>query len=304
MNKEKLERYLIQKRIPFFKNKPMSEYTTLKLGGPAWFVVEVQDYTDIVTVKKKADECSIPMLILGNGSNILFKDKEFEGIVVVLAKKLKKIEVVNTNIIAEAGASLMDVCDEACKHSLMGMEFAYGIPGSVGGAIYMNAGAFEGEVKDIVREIQYIDEDGNIKNIKVKPKDFSYRKSMFTDTNKIILKVIFELSMGNRDEVRSLMDRYWNRRKERQPLEYPSAGSVFKRPVGDYASRLIDVSGLKGKCCGGAMVSEKHAGFLINYDHATSNDFIELIEYVQKEVKKQTGFDLECEIKIVENKKQ
>lgn len=303
MNKEKFERHLIQNQIPFFKDKSMSEYTTLELGGMAWYVIEAQDVSCVVTVKKLADEANMQLIILGNGSNVLFRDKIFEGVVLVLAKQLNQIEVIGNSVIAEAGASLKQVCEVACKNSLTGLEFAYGIPGTVGGAVYMNAGAFEGEVKDVVKEIDYLDEDGNLKNIHVQPKDFAYRKSIFTNTEKVILKVRFELLQGDYKTIRELMDRRLQRRIDMQPLEYPSAGSVFKRPEGNYASALIDQCGLKGKMCGGAMVSKKHAGFLINYDHASSNDFIELIEYVRKDVLEKTGYDLECEVKIIENKR-
>lgn len=303
MNKRiEFERICIQHKITYLKDKEMSYYTTLKLGGPAWYVIEIKSIEEIQIVKNECERIQLPMLILGNGSNVLFKDKEYEGVVLVLAKNFNHVEVNGNRVYAQAGTNLMDVCDFVCEYGLAGLEFAYGIPGTIGGAIYMNAGAFEGEIKDVVKEVEYLDEEGNLYKIEVTPNDFSYRKSMFTDTNKVILSVVLELEQGNYAEIRSLMDRYLQRRKDRQPLEYPSAGSVFKRPEGNYASALIDQCGLKGKMCGGAMVSEKHAGFLINYDQATSNDFIDLIEFVRQDVKNKTGYELECEVKIIENK--
>ncbi|SJZ44510.1 UDP-N-acetylmuramate dehydrogenase [Anaerorhabdus furcosa] len=305
MNKRiEFENFCVQHEISTFKDLEMSNYTTLKLGGPAWYVIEINNIEEIQLIKKEVERIELPMLILGNGSNVLFKDKVYEGVVLVLARNFKYVEVKGNKVVAQAGANLMDVCEVVCEHSLTGLEFAYGIPGTIGGAIYMNAGAFEGEIKDVVKEIEYLDEDGTFHKIQVTPTDFSYRKSMFTDTHKIILSVVLELEQGDFTEIRSLMDRYLQRRKDRQPLEYPSAGSVFKRPEGNYASALIDQCGLKGKMCGGAMVSEKHAGFLINYNQATSNDFIDLIEYVQQDVKNKTGYELECEVKIIANKKK
>lgn len=299
VNKEYFEQLLVKEGIHFVIDRELKDYTTLKIGGPAWYILEVCTKDEINKIIEFAKRCNIPYTVLGNGSNILVMDKGYDGAVIVLSRKYKKIVVENNFIRCEAGANLMDVCEVARDAHLTGMEFAYGIPGTVGGAVYMNAGAFDGEIKDIVKEASYIDEAGNQFKLLLKSEDFSYRTSIFTGKTHCITEVIFELKGGNIEEIYNKMIDIYYRRVQKQPLDYPNAGSFFKRPVGNYASALIDQCGLKGKSYGGAMVSMKHAGFLINVDHATSEDFLNLANQVIQIVHAQTGIELEKEIKIL-----
>lgn len=301
---EILEAYLREHQIHFFSDKLIKDYTTLKIGGKADYLIEVENTDQIETIMKYIRQYNAPYLILGNGSNVLVDDDGFRGIVIVLSKKFNNIIVEGTDIVCEAGANLKKVCEIALEHCLSGLEFAYGIPGSIGGAVYMNAGAFDGEIKDILSEVLYLDEEGNIQQEECKIEEFSYRKSKYTNRKGCILEARFKLIYKNYDEIKTKMDDLMKRRVSKQPLEYPSAGSVFVRPSGNYASALIEQCGLKGKQIGGAMVSTKHAGFLINYDNATCEEFKKLIHYVQEEVEKQTGYKLECEIKIIGTSKR
>lgn len=298
-NRERLEQLLVQLNINFVKDRLLKDYTTLKIGGPAWYIVEVCNKEEINKCIDIAKNCNIQTFILGNGSNVLVMDKGYEGIVIVLSKKYSHVVVENNEIRCEAGANLKDVCELARDAHLTGMEFAYGIPGTVGGAVYMNAGAFDGEIKDIIKEVSYLDENGVKYTVALKSTDFSYRTSIFTDKNWCITEVVFALKEGNIEEIYNRMIDVYYRRVQKQPLDYPNAGSVFKRPTGNYASALIDQCGLKGMSYGGAMVSMKHAGFLINVNQATSSDFLSLVEQVIEIVYSKTGITLEREIKIL-----
>ncbi len=290
---------LNENKIYFLRDCLIKEYTTLKIGGKAKYIIEVETIEDIQVVLDLVRQHEIPYLLLGNGSNVLIDDMGFDGIVMVLSKRFNKIYIEDNEIVCDAGANLMRVCEVALENSLTGLEFAYGIPGSIGGAVYMNAGAFDGEIKDIVTEVYYINKEGIITREECKPEEFSYRKSKFSNRDGCILQARFKLAQGEYTQIKNKMDDLLARRISKQPLEYPSAGSVFIRPTGNYASALIEQCGLKGKQVGGAMVSTKHAGFLINHNDASSKEFIELIEYVQAEVYRQTGYSLECEIKII-----
>lgn len=235
---------------------------------------------------------------LGNGSNTLVSSDGYDGVVILIANNLSKIELLDNNeIYCQAGAALAKLCITAQKYSLSGLEFAFGIPSTVGGSIYMNAGAYGGEIKDVLKSCTYIDKNGEIKTKSCSELDFSYRHSFFSDNEACILSGIFALDSGDKALIKSKMDEILQCRKDKQPLEFPSAGSTFKRPNGNYASVLIEQCGLKGLSVGGAEVSTKHSGFIINKNNATSDDVITLVEQIQDIVYKKTGYKLECEIR-------
>jgi UDP-N-acetylmuramate dehydrogenase len=285
----------------FEKNAPLAPYTTFKIGGPCDFLVKVNN----IGLLPKIVQTGVSYRVLGNGSNVLVSDEGVRGVVFLIGSDLAKIEVTGDEhgdwIHCEAGASLTNLCLAARDAGLTGLEFAYGIPGSVGGAVYMNAGAYGGEMSNVVSVVNYFDEGGDdgygvyISN----PEDFGYRKSPFMGTKKIITYASFKLQIDDKTQITAKMNDFMNRRKSKQPLEFPSAGSTFKRPEGDYASRLIDVCGLKGFSVGGAQVSEKHAGFIINKGGATCKDVLKLIEVVKERVFKETGIMLEREVEVL-----
>lgn len=299
MNELLFEETMMSFNIPLQKNIDLKKYTTLQLGGPARFLVEIESEEELLSVIAAAKDAELPYMVLGNGSNILFTDDGYPGLIIVLSRRFCQIKRMDNTLCCQAGASLKATCEVALHYGLTGMEFAYGIPGSVGGALYMNAGAYGGEMKDIIKAATYLDDLGDIQQITFMKQDFSYRHSFFTNTSFIILEVMFELQPGDPIPIRNRMEQLMEKRRSKQPLEYPSAGSVFKRPEGAYASMLIEQCGLKGVQVGGSMVSKKHAGFLINYNHANSKDFLALIQKVQHTVFQKTGYLLECEIKII-----
>ncbi|MBR0278120.1 MAG: UDP-N-acetylmuramate dehydrogenase [Clostridia bacterium] len=278
-----------------YENEPMSRHTSFRTGGNArWFVTPK-------TEEQVAQLCKVlsdyPHMVMGNGSNLLFTDGGYDGIVVSLGGKFSDIDVNGNEITAQSGALLSKVAQIAYKNGLGGMEFASGIPGSVGGAVFMNAGAYGGEMKDIVSLSYCVGESGKI--LEIKDHEFSYRHSIFSDKNLIILKTVLLLMPNEKSKIKSKTDELNRKRREKQPLEYPSAGSTFKRPEGYFAGRLIQDAGLMGYKIGGAMVSDKHAGFIINYDNATASDILRLMDYVKSKVYMQFGVELEPEIKIV-----
>lgn len=242
---------------------------------------------------------NIPYYIIGKGSNILVSGEGLRGVVILISSAFSAITVEGEHITCEAGAPLCRVCIAARDNCLTGIEFAYGIPGSAGGALYMNAGAYMGEMSQIVESAEYIDENGEIKEIALKDMDLSYRHSIFSEKNLPIVSVKIKLNKGEYDKINDRMNCLMDRRKNAQPLEYPSAGSTFKRPEGDFAARLIDVCGLKGTSCGGAEVSTKHSGFVINKGNATFEDVLGVIDIVKEKVYADTGVMLECEVLIL-----
>lgn len=288
---EKLKSILSDENI--FVNEPMKNHITFKVGGPA-------DYLVTPTTREELVEClklDIPKFILGNGSNLIVKDGGIRGLV-IKTSKLNKVELIEENIIeAEAGSYLSTIANVAKKNSLTGFEFASGIPGSFGGAVMMNAGAYGGEMKDIVFETTYVDENFEIKT--TTEHEFSYRKSMFTNTNRVIISSKIKLEKGDLEAIDARMKELSEARRTKQPLSYPSAGSTFKRPEGYFAGKLIEDSELKGFSIGGAQVSELHAGFIINKGNATAKDILDLIEYVQTTVMNKFGVKLETEVRIV-----
>ncbi|CCJ33558.1 MULTISPECIES: UDP-N-acetylmuramate dehydrogenase [Caloramator] len=294
--KNELERILGSGQVLI--DEPMKNHTSFKIGGPADFLVIPNSKEELVDLIKFLRKKNIKYYLIGNGSNLLVSDKGIRG-VVIKTTSLNKVEVIGERVISEAGASLAKVSAEALRNSLKGMEFASGIPGSIGGAVFMNAGAYCGEMKDIVERVMVLDREGNVRNLKNEELEFAYRFSNVQKNEYIVLEVELKLEKGNFDEIKALMEDLNRKRAEKQPLNYPSAGSVFKRPEGYYAGKLIEDAGLKGAKVGGAMVSEKHAGFIINFDNATCEDVLNLIKLIQTKVYEKFGVMLETEVKYL-----
>lgn len=280
------------------ENEDMSKYTSFKAGGKARFLIKANQIQDIKDAIKIAKEQNIPFLVIGNGSNILFKDGLYNGIIIKV--ELNKLEINKDKATVSAGVKNAVLAQKLLENELSGFEFAAGIPGTIGGAIRMNAGAYGGEIKDILEEVTYLDystlEEKTITN---KECDFEYRHSVFCNNKNIILSATFNFNKDEKINIQEKMNLYAKLRKDNQPLEYPSAGSTFKRGEDFITAKLIDECGLKGYTIGGAQVSEKHAGFIINKDKATSKDIIELIDYVKKVVKEKKGKKIELEIEII-----
>ncbi|WP_432353246.1 UDP-N-acetylmuramate dehydrogenase [Sporosarcina sp. A2] len=279
-------------------DEPLSAYTKTELGGHADLLVIPETVEEMQKTVRYAYENEIPLLLLGNGSNMVVRDGGVRGIV-IHPVKLDTILVEGTSVHAEAGAHIIAVSRAAAAAGLTGFEFACGIPGSVGGAMAMNAGAYGGEINDVIVQSTLMNRKGEIFILSKEELDLRYRKSIIADEGYFVLSSDFELIVGDRESIDAKVAELTFLRESKQPLEYPSAGSVFKRPPGYYAGKLIQDSGLQGKGIGGAEVSTKHAGFIINKNHATATDYIQTIEMVQAEVKKRFGIDLEREVKIV-----
>ncbi len=258
------KKFCDENKINLKQNEAMSKHTSFKIGGDADFFVNVCSLQELKAVIKKAKELQMPYFILGKGSNLLVSDKGINGVVISLLG-LNQIEACGDEINAGAGANLASVCMKAYENELTGLEFAYGIPGSVGGALYMNAGAYGGEMSQVVKSALCIDADGNEQIIDFKDMQLGYRTSVFKQNEKVIVSVKLKLRKGEKSFIKEKMDDFLARRKDKQPLEYPSAGSTFKRPQGYFAGALIEKNGLKGFSVGGAMVSEKRAGFVLKY---------------------------------------
>jgi len=279
-------------------NKPLKNHTYTRLGGNADYFVTPKNKEQVQQVVKLANKENIPFTLLGNGSNLIIKDGGIRGIVMYLGK-LNQVTVNETNIIAESGALIANVSKKALESHLTGLEFACGIPGSVGGALFMNAGAYGGEIKDVLIRTTVVDRDGELKVIEADNLNLAYRTSNIPENGYIVIDAEFGLEVGDYQEIKAVMDDLTYKRESKQPLEYPTCGSVFKRPPGYFAGKLIQDSGLQGKQIGGAQVSLKHAGFIINKDGASANEYIALIEYVQKVVKEKYGVQLEREVRII-----
>lgn len=279
------------------KNEPMSKHTTFKIGGNAQVYIKVPNLSRLSAILKECKDTETDFLLIGNGSNILAPDCGVAMPVIRLDGEFRQISLIDdTTIYCGAGASLASLCKFAQRCGLSGLEFAWGIPGTVGGAVYMNAGAYGGEMKDVVVSVSHITREGSIGRTEADKLEFGYRQSIYRKNGCIITGAFFRLKKDNADEIQMRMDDFLSRRTTKQPVEFPSAGSVFKRPEGNFAGALIEQCGLKGKMVGGAQVSEKHAGFIINKSGATSEDVKNLIGEVQKTVKEQTGYELECEV--------
>ena len=284
-----------KEKIKYSENEPMRNHTSFKIGGNADVLIRVKNTEELKNTLILSKKYGVPSFVIGRGSNLLVSDGGIEGAVISLCD-MDGIEADGERIICGAGASLSSVCRAACENSLTGLEFAFGIPGSVGGALYMNAGAYGGEMSYVVESAEYIDFDGNTGKIANAEMRLGYRTSVFMTCEKIITKVIFNLKKGDKKAILERMNELIKRRKQKQPLEFPSAGSTFKRPEGYFAGALIEKNGLKGAKIGGAMVSEKHAGFIINYDNASCNDVKSLIKQVQDKVYENDGVMLSPEV--------
>ena len=279
-------------------DSPMSEHIYFRVGGPADILVTPVNEEQVVNTLKLCREYNVPYFILGNGSNILVKDGGISGVVI----KFNKLNLITTEgncVTAQSGALLKDVSKAALENNLRGFEFACGIPGSIGGAVFMNAGAYDGEMAHVIKSARVIDENCNIKNLTKEELELGYRSSIVMKKGYVVIDATVELESGEYASIKDKIDDLTNRRESKQPLEYPSAGSTFKRPEGYFAGKLIQDSGLKGFSIGGAAVSEKHSGFVINKGGATAKDVLDVIAHVQKTVKENFDVELHTEVRII-----
>ncbi|MBW7573617.1 UDP-N-acetylmuramate dehydrogenase [Caproiciproducens faecalis] len=282
------------------RNEPMSRHTTFKIGGPADLFITVYTRAELQKLYHAANELNVPLMPIGNGSNMLVSDNGIRGAVIALDGEFREIKQnADGTVSCGAGASLAGACVFAREHSLTGLEFAWGIPGAAGGAAFMNAGAYNKEMKSVLVACTHVTKDGQIGTLSGEALQLGYRHSAYTDNGCTILSLRLGLKPGDKDEIAAEMDDLYSRRKSKQPLELPSAGSVFKRPEGHFAGSLIEGCGLKGRAVGGAMVSPKHAGFIVNTGGATCRDVTELIKIIQDTVYQQTNVMLECEVKTI-----
>ncbi len=288
-----------KENIVFFKNESLKNYTTFKIGGSCKILISVDSEKSISQIISFCNKKNIKYAIIGNGSNILVSDLGYDGIIMYVGKHFSKVNLLEDNIIeCQSGITLSKLCSFSLENNLSGLEFAWGIPGTAGGAVYMNAGAYGGEMSDVVEEVTFFDGE-KFKTLRKDELNFSYRHSFFTDNDYTISKIKLRLKIGDYHDIKSKMDELMQKRIDKQPLDYPSAGSTFKRPQGAFASALIEQCGLKGCCVGGAEISTKHSGFLINKNNATFEDVINLIDVVKAKVKNDTGYELELEPKIL-----
>lgn len=284
--------------IAILVDEPLMNYTFTKTGGPADFLAFPKNADEVRDLVLYCKDENMPWLILGNASNLIVKDGGIRGLVIMLSD-MTDITVEEGLLTAEAGAKLIDATYVALDHSLTGFEFACGIPGSVGGAVFMNAGAYDGEVQTIFESCDVLLADGSIQTYTKEDMDFAYRHTAIQELQAIILRARFRLVKGDYDQIKARMVELTELRQLKQPLEYPSCGSVFKRPVGHYTGKLIQDAGLQGMKWGGAQISEKHAGFIVNVDNATATDYLELIAYIQKTILEKFGVTLETEVRII-----
>lgn len=283
-------------------DEPMKAHTTFRIGGKADCFINASSIDDVKNVLAYAKENNIPLLVMGNGSNMLVSDKGIRGIVLRISKEMNDCQIDGCEVFAQAGILLSSLASKIQKAGLSGFEELSGIPGTLGGGIYMNAGAYGGELKNIVKEVTFITREGELSTLPAHELDFGYRHSIFEDNGAVILSATLVLQKGNPDEIKAKMNEYTQRRNDKQPINMPSAGSTFKRPEGYFAGKLIQDSNLKGYSIGGAQVSEKHSGFVVNTGGATAADVLNLIEHVQNTVKKNFGVELEPEIRLIGEK--
>lgn len=282
-------------------NEPLMKYTYTKTGGNADFYITVRSTEETSSLIRYCTTRGIPVTYLGNGSNIIIRDGGIRGVVINLLE-IKHTRVEGDRLIVGSGYPIIEASRDALAHELTGLEFACGIPGSIGGAIYMNAGAYGGEVKDCILEVTAITPEGEVITFSKDTLELDYRTSVFQENNCIILEAVFQLQKGNPDEIKALMDDLTDKRESKQPLEYPSCGSVFQRPPGNFAGKLIQDAGLQGFRVGGVEVSKKHAGFMVNVDAGTAGDYEMLIEHVQDVVAREFGVELNREVRIIGEK--
>ena len=282
------------------ENEPLSRHCSFRIGGPAAAMLLPSRADELAAVCQWLGDKGVKPFILGNGTNLLFSDNGLDRVVVKTSPGAGSISVRGDSVAAEAGATLARAASEALAAGLTGLEFAHGIPGSVGGGVVMNAGAYGGELKDVVAETDYLDENLCLRTLRGPEHDFSYRHSFFSEREGVVLRTVFSLTPGDPAAISARMRELAEKRRSSQPLEMPSAGSTFKRPTGGYAAALIDEAGLKGFAVGGAQVSPKHAGFVVNTGGATCSDVLRLIEHIQKTVLDRSGILLEPEVRIIE----
>ena len=281
------------------ENEPMGKHCTFRCGGNADLYVMPGSIEELSSVVKACRENDYPFMVIGNGSNILVKDQGYKGAIIEVNNRINSVDVIGDEIVADAGAKLSSVAMAAYENDLAGFEFAHGIPGNVGGAVVMNAGAYGGEIKDVIKWAKVLTEDGEVVTLNAEELELGYRTSIVQKKNMIVLQMCIKLDLGSQEEIALIMQMFMQKRKAKQPLEYPSAGSTFKRPEGYFAGKLIEDAGLRGYQVGGAMVSEKHCGFVINYDNATATDILQLMDDVKATVKEQFDVELEPEVKII-----
>ncbi|KPL59431.1 UDP-N-acetylmuramate dehydrogenase [Rossellomorea vietnamensis] len=280
------------------RDELLRDHLYTKLGGRADFFLTPTTYEEVQNIVKLSNKVDVPFTLLGNGSNLIVKDGGIRGIVLHL-KNFKDIKTTDQLIVAQSGAAIIDVSRRALAEQLSGLEFACGIPGTVGGALFMNAGAYGGEIKDVLDYCHVVDRDGNLVKRTAAELELDYRHSNISEKGDIVLEATFSLQPAVYEDIKAIMDDLTDKRESKQPLEYPSCGSVFKRPPGYFAGKLIQDSELQGTNFGGAEVSTKHAGFIVNKDNATATDYISLIEHVQKTVKEKFDVELEREVRII-----
>ena len=292
---QKLTEWMPEERVK--KEEPMRLHTTFRVGGPADLFVSPNSVEEVCKVTALCREEGVPYYIMGNGSNLLVSDQGYRGVIIQFYKEMNDISVEGTLLRAQAGALLSAVANRALSESLTGFEFAAGIPGTLGGACVMNAGAYGGEMKDVLKAVTVLTQEGEVLTLSNEELELGYRTSVIARKHYIVLEAEIALSEGKKEEIQAVMDDLKERRITKQPLEYPSAGSTFKRPEGYFAGKLIQDAGLRGFQVGGAQVSEKHCGFVINKDHATAAEIAELIRQVSEKVEAQFGVKLETEVK-------
>lgn len=292
--------FLQQQQIVYFENESLAKHTSFKIGGPAKLFCVPKDEAQLSALIRECVAKKIRYYFLGKGSNILFADAGFDGMVIHLGDAFSKITVAQTSLTASAGASLALVCNAALRAGLAGLAFAFGIPGCVGGAVYMNAGAYGGEIKDVLESVTILDETGTKRTMQASELCFGYRSSILAHQKYCLLSATFRLQPEDPAKIKAEMDGYMRRRAEKQPLDIPSAGSTFKRPEGAYAGALIEQCGLRGFAVGGAAISTKHCGFVVNTGNATCADVLQLTDIVCQKVTEKTGYCLEKEIRVVE----
>ena len=282
-----------------YVNEKMEKHTTFRIGGPADYFVMPSDVTDVKAVIELCEQEKVPYYVVGNGSNLLVGDKGFRGVIIQIAGNMNQLQADGEVITAQAGCSLAQIAGKALDEELAGFEFAAGIPSTLGGAVRMNAGAYGGEIKDVLESAVVLTKEGKVMELSVSEMEFDYRTSIIERTGWTILGGKIRLHKGKREEIKAVMDDLREKRVSKQPLEYPSAGSTFKRPKGYFAGKLIQDAGLRGFRVGGACVSEKHSGFVINIDHATADDVVSLMEQVDEKVRAQFGVGLEPEVRRI-----
>ncbi len=294
--KSRLEQ--IAGRDNVLSQQPLAAYTSFKVGGAADYLVTPGSMDQVAELLSFCGQASLPWHILGRGTNLLVSDSGVRGVVIRISDNLAAVSVCDATITAQAGAILTRVSSMALAHSLSGMEFAEGIPGTVGGAVVMNAGAYQGEMKDVLRQVQAVTPQGDLVSLSAGELQLGYRSSVFQQNRYVVAEVEMELVPGSKMEIKEKMASFSRQRREKQPLDKASAGSTFRRPTGYYAGQLVDQCGLRGKRIGGAMVSTKHCGFIVNEENASADDIYQLIRHVKQRVKEEQGVELETEVQF------